>query len=65
METSKLKWEIPIIIPSYEPDEKLIGLLKQLKEAGFKNIVVVDDGSGAEYMHFFVLKNPFYSLFAL
>lgn len=53
METSKLKWEIPIIIPSYEPDEKLIGLLKQLKEAGFKNIVVVDDGSGAEYMHFF------------
>lgn len=53
MENNKLKWQIPIIIPSYEPDEKLPALLKQLREAGFENIVLVDDGSGAEYMHFF------------
>lgn len=53
MEENKLRWEVPIIIPSYEPDEKLPGLLKQLKETGFKNIVIVDDGSGEDYAHFF------------
>ena len=45
--------EIPIIIPSYEPDEKLIKLLADLKEKGFSKIVIVDDGSGEEYQHFF------------
>lgn len=45
--------EIPIIIPSYEPDEKLIQLLADLKEKGFSKIVIVDDGSGEEYQHFF------------
>ena len=45
MDQDKTRWEIPIIIPSYEPDDKLLGLLKKLKETGFKNIVVVDDGS--------------------
>lgn len=53
MEVNKLRWEIPIIIPSYEPDEKLTGLLRRLREAGFKNIIVVDDGSGAAYDSFF------------
>ena len=45
--------EIPIIIPSYEPDEKLLQLLSDLKEKGFSKIVIVDDGSGKEYQHFF------------
>ncbi|MDY2699707.1 MAG: bifunctional glycosyltransferase family 2/GtrA family protein [Lachnospiraceae bacterium] len=53
MEQDKTRWEIPIIIPSYEPDDKLLGLLKKLKETGFKNIVVVDDGSGEKFTHFF------------
>lgn len=53
MDMNKLKWEIPIIIPSYEPDEKLPALLRQLREAGFQNIILVNDGSGTEYMHFF------------
>lgn len=52
MEQDKARWEIPIIIPSYEPDEKLPGLLKKLKETGFQNIVLVDDGSGEEYASF-------------
>ena len=43
----------PIVIPSYEPDEKLTRLLGKLKAAGFANIVLVDDGSGAAYGHFF------------
>lgn len=53
MEENKARWEVPIIIPSYEPDEKLPGLLEQLKKTGFKNIIVVDDGSGEDYARFF------------
>lgn len=49
----EMKWRVPIIIPSYEPDEKLPGLLQKLKERGFRNIVLVDDGSGEKYAHFF------------
>lgn len=45
--------EIPVIIPSYEPDEKLLLLLKSLRENGFKTIVLVDDGSGEKYSRFF------------
>ncbi len=48
-----IKKEIPVVIPSYEPDEKLIILLEKLREAGFVQIVVVDDGSGELYEHFF------------
>lgn len=49
----KTALQIPIIIPSYEPDEKLPVLLEKLKEAGFENIVIVDDGSGEKYAPFF------------
>lgn len=45
--------KIPIVIPSYEPDEKLIRLLGKLRDTGFANLVLVDDGSGASYGHFF------------
>ena len=41
-----------VLIPAYEPDEQLIPLTKQLKEAGF-GVVVVDDGSGPAYRHIF------------
>lgn len=46
--------QVPIVIPAYEPDEKLIGLLFKLQEAGFSDIVLVDDGSGEAYGHFFI-----------
>lgn len=39
---------IPIVIPAYEPDEKLITLVNQLQEAGFP-LIIVDDGSGPAY----------------
>ncbi len=45
--------EIPVIIPAYEPDEKLIVLIKKLKESGIANIILVDDGSGAGYQGLF------------
>ena len=42
-----------MIIPSLEPDEKLMRLLEKLHDAGIKNIVLVDDGSGANYAPYF------------
>lgn len=53
MEQEKVRWEVPVVIPSYEPDEKLMGLLRELRETGFENLVLVDDGSGQEYEPFF------------
>lgn len=44
---------IPVIIPAYEPDEKLTALLQKLREKGFERIVVVDDGSGEAYRSLF------------
>ncbi len=34
-----------IIIPAYEPDQNLIRYVKELIDAGFSKIIVVDDGS--------------------
>lgn len=48
MELLELNKKVPIIIPAYEPDEKMIALVENLKSAGFTEIVVVDDGSQGE-----------------
>lgn len=50
MQTCK---ELPLIIPSLEPDEKLPALLDALQKAGITNIVLVDDGSGPAYRPIF------------
>lgn len=42
-------YDIPVIIPAYEPDDKLISLLHALHTVGVRHVVVVDDGSGARY----------------
>jgi len=42
-----------ILIPSYEPDERLLLLIKQLRATGSFPIVVVDDGSGEAYSGLF------------
>jgi Glycosyltransferases involved in cell wall biogenesis len=44
---------IPIVIPSYEPDERFPAILKDLKQAGLGPVIVVDDGSGDDYLPFF------------
>ena len=38
--------QIPLIIPSLEPDEKLPRLLAQLRQAGIENIVLVTMAAG-------------------
>ncbi|MBQ3222039.1 MAG: bifunctional glycosyltransferase family 2/GtrA family protein [Clostridia bacterium] len=46
--------KLQILIPAYKPDEKLNKLIDDLKAAGFMNIIVVDDGGGEPFRHFFV-----------
>jgi len=43
----------PIIIPAYEPDERLLVLLDDLIKADQRNIIIVDDGSGEKYSSLF------------
>lgn len=45
--------DISVILPSYKPDEKLYKTVCELKSAGFDDIIVVDDGGGAEYASYF------------
>ena len=44
---------IVFLIPSYRPTDILIGLLDELRRASSSPIVIVDDGSGAEYASIF------------
>ena len=45
--------EVTVVIPSYEPDTKLIETVDGLEAEGFTDIVVIDDGSGEEYAEIF------------
>lgn len=45
--------KIPVVIPSYKPDENLLNTCRSLIDNGLENIVVVDDGGGAEYAEIF------------
>lgn len=55
------KDEIAIIIPALNPDEKLYKLLAGLQDIGFIHILLVDDGSGKEYRHYFEVAQNKYS----
>lgn len=45
--------KISVIIPAYQPDEKLIHTLQELVKAGFTDLLVVNDGSGVEFTDVF------------
>lgn len=45
--------DVPVIIPSLEPDERLISVVQDIQKIGMKNIIVVNDGSGEEYSNIF------------
>lgn len=40
------KSNLTIIIPCYKPDIRLVELLKNLIQRGFKKFILTDDGSG-------------------
>lgn len=44
---------IPILIPAYRPDNSLLRLIRELDSMKLRQIVVVDDGSGAEFARIF------------
>ena len=45
--------KIAVLIPSLSPDEKLIQAVREIKDAGFDRILLVNDGSAEEYDSFF------------
>ncbi len=54
------KNRVVLLIPSLNPDEKLINLIKDLKQEEFNNILVVNDGSKKECLHFFdIIKDEY------
>lgn len=42
-----------IIIPAYEPTNKVITLIEEIKKTSALDIIVIDDGSGKNYKHIF------------
>lgn len=56
---------IPIIIPSYEPDSRLVPLLQDLRAAGLNDIVLLDDGSKEMNHHYFELAEQEYGCIVL
>lgn len=44
--------DVVIIIPAYNPDEKFIHFLKDIRTAGYDKIIVIDDGSKLDTKHF-------------
>ncbi len=44
---------IVVVIPSLDPDEKLQKTVTSIREAGFNNILIVNDGSRKENLKFF------------
>ena len=49
-----------IVIPAYNPDDKFISFLSQLKENDYKDIIVVNDGSKKECDHLFDIAKKEY-----
>ena len=44
---------VSVVLPSLDPDEKLIAVIDGLLEYGFTDIILINDGSKPENMHYF------------
>lgn len=44
---------ISVVLPSLDPDEKIIAVIDGLLEYGFSHIILVNDGSKPENLHYF------------
>ena len=45
--------KISVVLPSLDPDEKLIAVVDGLLQYGFSHIILVNDGSKQENLHYF------------
>ena len=54
-------YNVTVIIPSLNPDEKLLKLVDELQDNGFDDIIVVNDGSDEAHLPFFpnAVRYPF------
>ena len=52
--------KISVVLPSLDPDEKLLQTVSGLLEQGFDDIILINDGSKAENLHYFetAAQNP-------
>lgn len=55
------KEEIAIIIPALDPDNRMVSLVRELTDAGYRNIILVDDGSTIENRSYFKICKEEYS----
>lgn len=53
---------VTVIVPSYNPDEKLSMVIRDLEGAGFDDIILVNDGSHEEYIKYFPFPSEHPSL---
>ena len=44
---------ISVVLPSLDPDEKLLKVIDGLLAVGFHHIILINDGSSQEHMHYF------------
>ena len=44
---------ISVVLPSLNPDEKLLAVVDGLLQYGFTDLILVNDGSAAENLHYF------------
>lgn len=51
---------IPVVIPAYEPDENLLDLCRSLVENHMEDIIIIDDGSGEQYIQIFEIAQKQY-----
>ena len=45
--------KVSVVLPSLDPDEKLVAVIDGLLEYGFTHIILVNDGSKPENLHYF------------
>ena len=45
--------KISVVLPSLDPDEKLVAVIDGLLDVGFSHIILVNDGSKPENLHYF------------
>ncbi len=45
--------KISVVLPSLDPDEKLVAVIDGLLEVGFTDIILINDGSKPENLHYF------------
>lgn len=46
-------YNVTVVIPSLNPDEKLMNLVSELNDNGFDDIVIINDGSDEEHKKYF------------